>query len=247
MRKNKSTALILCILFGYLGVHRFYVGKTKSGILYLCTAGLCGIGWIVDIVLICTDKFTDCGGQIVSSPVTSAPVPTKPNNSAEIYHHESEGRKHFRNGDFGHYRNSRLRVAQCLQSGGDYSAALSVWSEVLFWDLTGLENGFKYESFLEVTFPSLFPYDQSLIVIAPAVIREIGVCQRKLGLSDEQLMAAIYNGIKSITAPVQLFTYKEISEMYFWERDGNKSLMRKAFSEAKARFNPKKPQAVAKM
>lgn len=57
MEKNKTTALVLCIVLGYLGVHRFYVGKNKSGILYLCTAGLCGIGWIVDIVLICTNKF----------------------------------------------------------------------------------------------------------------------------------------------------------------------------------------------
>lgn len=38
-------------------MHRFYVGRTKSGLLYLFTGGLCGIGWIVDIVLIATDKF----------------------------------------------------------------------------------------------------------------------------------------------------------------------------------------------
>lgn len=56
--KNKTIALILCVLLGYLGIHRFYVGKTKSGVVYLLTAGLCGIGWIVDIILICTDKFS---------------------------------------------------------------------------------------------------------------------------------------------------------------------------------------------
>ena len=57
--KNKYVALIICILFGYLGVHRFCVGKIKSGILYLFTAGLFGIGWIVDIILILTDKFIE--------------------------------------------------------------------------------------------------------------------------------------------------------------------------------------------
>ncbi len=55
--KSKTTALILCIFLGYLGIHRFYTGKIKSGVLYLLTGGLCGIGWIVDIILICTDKF----------------------------------------------------------------------------------------------------------------------------------------------------------------------------------------------
>lgn len=58
-KKNKITALILCVLFGFLGVHRFYVGKIGTGLLYLCTFGLFFIGYIVDIILIITGKFTD--------------------------------------------------------------------------------------------------------------------------------------------------------------------------------------------
>lgn len=48
--RNKWVALILCVLFGWLGVHRFYEGKVFTGLLYLCTLGFLGIGWIVDIV-----------------------------------------------------------------------------------------------------------------------------------------------------------------------------------------------------
>lgn len=55
---NKYLVLIICIFFGYLGIHRFYTSKTKSGLLYLFTLGVFGIGWIVDIILILTDKFT---------------------------------------------------------------------------------------------------------------------------------------------------------------------------------------------
>ena len=58
-KKNKITALILCVLFGLFGVHRFYVGKTGTGLLYLFTCGLFSIGYIVDIILIITGKFTD--------------------------------------------------------------------------------------------------------------------------------------------------------------------------------------------
>lgn len=65
---NKTLALILCIFLGYFGVHNFYVKKNKMGLLYLCTIGLFGIGWIVDIVMICTDKFKDGDGLIVASP-----------------------------------------------------------------------------------------------------------------------------------------------------------------------------------
>ena len=49
---NKWIALALCILLGYLGLHRFYEGKIWTGILWLCTGGLCGIGVIVDAILI---------------------------------------------------------------------------------------------------------------------------------------------------------------------------------------------------
>lgn len=53
---NKKIDLILCILFGYLGAHKFYEGKKAMGLLYLFTFGLCGIGWIVDILIIAFDK-----------------------------------------------------------------------------------------------------------------------------------------------------------------------------------------------
>lgn len=50
MKKKKIVTLILCILGGYLGLHHFYNKKTGLGIIYLCTVGLFGIGWIIDII-----------------------------------------------------------------------------------------------------------------------------------------------------------------------------------------------------
>ena len=58
-RKSKTTALLLCIFLGGIGAHRFYVGKGGTGILYLFTAGLFGIGWIIDIIRIATGSFRD--------------------------------------------------------------------------------------------------------------------------------------------------------------------------------------------
>lgn len=63
---NKTVALILCIFLGYFGVHHFYVNNTKKGLLYLCTIGLCGFGWIIDIILLCSDKFKDGDGFYVT-------------------------------------------------------------------------------------------------------------------------------------------------------------------------------------
>lgn len=60
--KSKTTDLLLCIFLGTLGVHRFYEGKIGTGILWLCTLGLFGIGWVVDIVLIVTNRAKDKNG-----------------------------------------------------------------------------------------------------------------------------------------------------------------------------------------
>ena len=52
--KNKWVAVLLCFFLGYLGIHRFYEGKIGTGILWLITAGLFGIGWLIDfIILLC--------------------------------------------------------------------------------------------------------------------------------------------------------------------------------------------------
>ena len=61
--KNKWVAFALCLLVGYFGIHRFYVGKIGSGIVYLFTAGVFGIGWIVDLICILCNSFADKQGK----------------------------------------------------------------------------------------------------------------------------------------------------------------------------------------
>ena len=53
---NKWTSFFLCLLLGWLGVHKFYERKTVLGIVYLLTFGLFGIGVLIDLIIIVTKK-----------------------------------------------------------------------------------------------------------------------------------------------------------------------------------------------
>jgi len=63
-RSDKSfvVTLILCILIGGLGVHRFYVGKIGTGILMLLTLGGLGLWTLIDIIMIAVGNFKDSEG-----------------------------------------------------------------------------------------------------------------------------------------------------------------------------------------
>lgn len=49
--KNKTTAYILWLVsvFGWLGFHRFYLGKVSTGIIWIFTGGALGVGALIDL------------------------------------------------------------------------------------------------------------------------------------------------------------------------------------------------------
>jgi len=59
MAKSKTTTII----FWLFGVHRFYLGKIGTSILYFFTAGGLVIWAIIDIINIATGKMTDSNGN----------------------------------------------------------------------------------------------------------------------------------------------------------------------------------------
>jgi len=63
--RNYNTLVWLSILLGEFGVDRFYVGKVGTGLLKLITVGGCGIWWLIDVIMVCSGKFTDKDGNVI--------------------------------------------------------------------------------------------------------------------------------------------------------------------------------------
>jgi len=70
--KNYTATLILVLVTGFIGGHRFYVGKVFTGVLFFATIGFFGIGWIIDIITVAVGNFTDKTGRFIR-PKPKAP------------------------------------------------------------------------------------------------------------------------------------------------------------------------------
>lgn len=67
MRSNTSygVAVVLVVVFGFLGAHRFYAGRSVTAILQAVTLGGFGVWWVVDIFVVSLGGLTDGEGRVI--------------------------------------------------------------------------------------------------------------------------------------------------------------------------------------
>lgn len=56
--KSPSVELLLCLFLGWIGAHKFYMGKFIWGVVYALTFGLFGIGWLGDCIILALRFFS---------------------------------------------------------------------------------------------------------------------------------------------------------------------------------------------
>ena len=64
--KKRLVAFLLCFFLGCLGVHRFYAGKTGTGVVQLLTLGGLFVWAFIDLIMILCGSFTDKEGRKIS-------------------------------------------------------------------------------------------------------------------------------------------------------------------------------------
>ena len=68
--KSWKRAFVLCLLAGFFGAHRFYVGRTGSAVAQLATFGGCGLWSMYDLYCLWMERFEDKHGHALGRGVT---------------------------------------------------------------------------------------------------------------------------------------------------------------------------------
>ena len=154
---------------------------------------------------------------------------------------------HFQNFDFGLYRNIRLNMYQFLMDESKPWTAFHMLCEVLSFDLSGLGNNEKslfewekndpkyflmiYESRAE----HFFPYENTTLIIPPAISAWFAEMQTTLGLDDKSYRDAILKELQETHPPRRIFTDEECADIIIAAIHSNTDTLSAIYSKAEKR------------
>lgn len=148
--------------------------------------------------------------------------------------------EHFAARNFGMYRNCRLSMFHFLGEEDRTRDALLMLAEVVFYDLSGLHNGYD-PRLLSIWAEHFFPYKESSATIAPGVISHLTDCQDRLGLPDGELRGMLLQRMSRLRAPFHLFTPEQCVDIVYLEMHQDERALTAMYAVAERRFKEKWP------
>ncbi len=174
------------------------------------------------------------------------------------YFNEQSG-VHYQNFDFGLYRNTRLDMYQFLMEENKPKTAFHMLCEVLSFDLSGLSNGEKPLFEWEKSNPELylmayesksehfFPYEETTLIIPPAVTVWFSEMQATLGLSDKEYREALLKELQEVHPPRRIFTDEECADIVIADIHNDTNTLAAIYKEAEKREKARLKEIKAKL
>ena len=162
------------------------------------------------------------------------------------YFNEQSG-VHFQNYDFGLYRNIRLNMYQFLMEENKPKTAFQLLCEVLSYDLSGLGNRerplFEWERndpkhylmIFESRAEHFFPYENTTLIIPPAVSAWFAEMQTTLDLDDNEYRNAILNALREVHPPRRVFTDEECADIIIADIQNDAETLSAIYAKAEKR------------
>lgn len=82
--RSRSVGLVLGMLGGVFGLHRFYAGRTQSGVIMAITFGGLGMWWLYDMVMLISGEFRDADDLPLRNWQVAETVPVRGIRSRDV-------------------------------------------------------------------------------------------------------------------------------------------------------------------
>lgn len=154
---------------------------------------------------------------------------------------------HFQNFDFGLYRNICLNMYQFLMEENKPKTAFHMLCEVLSFDLSGLGNSEKslfewerndpkyYLMVYESRAEHFFPYENTTLIIPPAVSAWFAEMQTAFGMDDKSYKDAILRELQETHPPRRIFTDEECADIIIADIHNDTDTLSDIYSKAEKR------------
>ena len=208
---NKKTRLLIVIFLGVFGVHKFIDKDYKMGLIYLFTGGLCGIGWIIDIIKEFIEKNTNSKSLMsteILNMIKNGQLPTIICTNInltndEVCHYADIGYtfkdKTITTGYTGKSRGISIRLAKGLtyRTGGSGGKTIREKQRTTYTGTLYITNKRVIYSSTNECFDKTFDRITSITEVKDGIILQIGSTSYSIILKTHTEFIKVFNMVKN--------------------------------------------------